>query len=226
MLRNPANRHKAVSYDFEQWNYAFTNTFAEDEARQLYQRYAVPVSGRILFETALANLTPGHAGTWVDYHNDARAPLLFVAGTEDNIMPPKVQWSNAAHYKAETPDRGRGVRRQAAPAARGPGLGGDRRLRAGLGAAARPQLSRRSQRLRPPGSTTTFVHKMNENVTSGTGCRKLPTQLARPVPEAGTAVDDRRFSRDAPCPIRPRHRVHLPRLHPRRRSVPTGCTSR
>ena len=34
VLRNPANRHKAVSYDFEQWNYAFTNTFAEDEARR------------------------------------------------------------------------------------------------------------------------------------------------------------------------------------------------
>jgi pimeloyl-ACP methyl ester carboxylesterase len=100
VLRNPANRHKAVRYDFEQWNYAFTNTFPEDEARRLYERYAVPVSGRILFESALANLTPGHAGTWVNYHNDERAPLLFVSGTEDNIMPPKVQWSNAAHYKS------------------------------------------------------------------------------------------------------------------------------
>ena len=28
------------------------------------------------------------------------APLLFVAGSEDKIMPPKVQWSNAAHYKS------------------------------------------------------------------------------------------------------------------------------
>jgi len=100
VLRNPANRHKAVSYDFEQWNYAFTNTFPEDEARRLYQRYAVPVSGKILFESALANLTPGHTGTWVDYHNDQRAPLLFVSGSEDNIMPPKVQWSNGAHYKS------------------------------------------------------------------------------------------------------------------------------
>jgi pimeloyl-ACP methyl ester carboxylesterase len=100
VLRNPANRHKAVGYDFEQWNYAFTNTFPEDEARKLYERYAVPVSGHILFESALANLTPGHGGTYVDYHNADRAPLLFVAGTEDNIMPPKVQWSNAAHYKS------------------------------------------------------------------------------------------------------------------------------
>jgi pimeloyl-ACP methyl ester carboxylesterase len=101
VLKNPANRHKAIGYSFEQWNYAFTNTLPEPEAHALYDRYAVPVSGAILFESALANLTPGHQGTWVDYHNDNRAPLLFVAGTEDNIMPPKVQWSNAKHYKSD-----------------------------------------------------------------------------------------------------------------------------
>ncbi|MCO1657610.1 alpha/beta hydrolase [Pseudonocardia humida] len=100
VLKNPANRHRAVRYDFEHWNYAFTNTFPEDEARRLYERYAIPVSGHILFESALANLTPGHGGTYVDYRNEDRAPLLLVAGTCDNIMPPKVQWSNAAHYKA------------------------------------------------------------------------------------------------------------------------------
>ena len=101
VLKNPANRHRAIRYDFEHWNYAFTNTFPEAEARALYERYAVPVSGGIIFESALANLTPGHSGTWVNYHNEDRAPLLFVAGSEDNIMPPKIQWSNAAHYKGE-----------------------------------------------------------------------------------------------------------------------------
>jgi pimeloyl-ACP methyl ester carboxylesterase len=100
VLRNPAHRHQAVTYDFAQWNYAFTNTLPEAHARRLYERYAVPVSGRILFESALANLVPGHGGTWVDYRNDDRAPLLFVAGSEDHIMPPKVQWSNAAHYRS------------------------------------------------------------------------------------------------------------------------------
>ena len=101
VLKNPANRHKAVRYDFEQWNYAFTNTFPEEEARALYERYAIPVSGHILFESALANLVPGHGGTYVDYDNPERAPLLFVSATEDNIMPPKVQWSNAKHYRSE-----------------------------------------------------------------------------------------------------------------------------
>src|SRR4051795_4976013 len=29
VLKNPANRHKAIGYSFEQWNYAFTNTLPE-----------------------------------------------------------------------------------------------------------------------------------------------------------------------------------------------------
>jgi pimeloyl-ACP methyl ester carboxylesterase len=102
VLKNPANRHKAVGYTHDQWHYAFTNTFTEEESRALYERYAIPASGRILWESALANLQPGHLGTWVDYHNDARAPLLFIAGTEDHLMPAKVQWSNAAHYTSDT----------------------------------------------------------------------------------------------------------------------------
>ena len=39
---------------------------------------------------------------WVDYHNEDRSPLLFVSGSEDHLMPPKVQQSNAKHYKSET----------------------------------------------------------------------------------------------------------------------------
>ena len=35
-------------------------------------------------------------------HNDDRAPLLFISGAEDHLMPPKVQQSNARHYKSNT----------------------------------------------------------------------------------------------------------------------------
>ena len=34
----------------------------------------------------------------VDFANDDRAPLLFIAGSEDHIMPPSVNRSNAKHY--------------------------------------------------------------------------------------------------------------------------------
>jgi pimeloyl-ACP methyl ester carboxylesterase len=50
----------------------------------------------------LANFQPGHQDTWVDYKNDDRAPLLFISGTEDHLMPPAVQKSNLKHYKSDT----------------------------------------------------------------------------------------------------------------------------
>jgi pimeloyl-ACP methyl ester carboxylesterase len=102
VLKNPLNHHRAVGLSWEQWHYAFTNTFSEEESRALYERYHIPAAGRILWNSVLANLEPGHQDVWVDYKNEDRAPLLFVSGSEDHIMPPKVQQSNHKHYKGKT----------------------------------------------------------------------------------------------------------------------------
>jgi pimeloyl-ACP methyl ester carboxylesterase len=102
VLKSPANRHKSVGLTLEEWKYAFTNTFSDEEAKALYERYHIPANGGILWGSVLANFQPGHQDTWVDYHNDKRAPLLFVSGSEDHIMPPAVQRSNAKHYKSNT----------------------------------------------------------------------------------------------------------------------------
>jgi len=100
VLKNPANRHRAVGLTFDQWQYAFTNTFTEERGRQLYERYHVPASGQIFWGSALANIHPGKDDTYVDYKNSNRAPLLFISGSNDHLMPPKIQQSNAKHYKA------------------------------------------------------------------------------------------------------------------------------
>jgi pimeloyl-ACP methyl ester carboxylesterase len=102
VLRNPANRHRAVGFTPEQWHYTFANTFSEEESLALYERYHIPASGPIFWGSALANIHPGKDDTWVDYANDARAPLLFISGTDDHLMPPKIQRSNAKHYTSET----------------------------------------------------------------------------------------------------------------------------
>ena len=141
VLKNPANRHRAVGFTLEQWHYAFTNGFSEDEARRLYERYHIPASGEIFWGSALANIHPGKDDNWVDYKNDDRAPLLFISGSDDHLMPPSIQQSNAKHYKSDTRHRGQGVRGPA-PAARLAGLGGGRRLRARLGGAARQAATR------------------------------------------------------------------------------------
>jgi pimeloyl-ACP methyl ester carboxylesterase len=100
VLKNPANRHRAVGLTFEQWQYAFTSTFTEERGRELYERYHIPASGHIFWGSALANIHPGKDDTYVDYKNPNRAPLLFISGSNDHLMPPKIQQSNAKHYKA------------------------------------------------------------------------------------------------------------------------------
>jgi hypothetical protein len=47
----------------------------------------------------LSNFTPGHQENYVDFSNEDRAPLLFIAGSEDNIMPPSVNQSNVKLYR-------------------------------------------------------------------------------------------------------------------------------
>jgi pimeloyl-ACP methyl ester carboxylesterase len=102
VLKNPANRHKAVGLTSEQWHYTFTNTFTEEDSLALYERYHIPASGKIFWGSALANIHPGQDDTYVNYRNDDRAPLLFISGGEDHLMPPPIQRSNAKHYKSNT----------------------------------------------------------------------------------------------------------------------------
>jgi pimeloyl-ACP methyl ester carboxylesterase len=52
-----------------------------------------------VWDPVLANFTPGHQDTYVNFRNEERAPLLFIAGGEDNLMPPSVNQSNAKHYR-------------------------------------------------------------------------------------------------------------------------------
>jgi pimeloyl-ACP methyl ester carboxylesterase len=101
VLKNPANRHRAVGFTFEQWEYAFTNGFGEEKSRALYERYHIPASGNVFWGSALANIHPGKDDTWVDYDNANRVPLLFISGSEDHLMPPAIQKSNAKHYSDE-----------------------------------------------------------------------------------------------------------------------------
>jgi len=98
VLGNPANRRRAVALTFEQFRYAFANTMSEHNAREAFESDAVPVPGRIFFEAGLANLSR-HSPTKVNYRNDARAPLLLIAGGDDHTIPPAVNRSNLARYR-------------------------------------------------------------------------------------------------------------------------------
>jgi pimeloyl-ACP methyl ester carboxylesterase len=94
-LDNPRHRNEAVGFTPEQFHYAFTNVMSKEESQKVYDRYHIPAPGRIIWDGALANFQPNSEAK-VDFKRPGRAPLLFIAGSEDHIMPASV---NKANYK-------------------------------------------------------------------------------------------------------------------------------
>jgi pimeloyl-ACP methyl ester carboxylesterase len=86
VLRNPANRNRAVPLTYEQFCYAFANAVSEEEAHQLYEQFAVPTPGKPLFQAASANLNPWTEAK-VDTHDPDRGPLLIISGKQDHTVP-------------------------------------------------------------------------------------------------------------------------------------------
>jgi non-heme chloroperoxidase len=97
VLGNPANRHRAVPLTFDQFRYSFANAVTEEEAKQLYDTFAVPASGAPIFQAAAANLNPWTEAK-VDTDNPDRGPLLIISGEKDHTVP----WAIAnASYKQQ-----------------------------------------------------------------------------------------------------------------------------
>jgi non-heme chloroperoxidase len=86
VLRNPANRNRAVPLTFDQFRFAFANVVDEAEAHELYDTYSVPTAGKPLFQAAAANLNPW-TEVKVDTENPDRGPLLIISGEKDNTVP-------------------------------------------------------------------------------------------------------------------------------------------
>jgi non-heme chloroperoxidase len=102
VLGNPANRNRAVPLTYDQFRYAFANAVSEDEAKELYDTYAVPASGAPLFQAATANLNPWTQAK-VDTKNPERGPLLILDGEKDHTVP----WAIAnATYKRQARNEG------------------------------------------------------------------------------------------------------------------------
>jgi pimeloyl-ACP methyl ester carboxylesterase len=99
VLKNPANRHRAVPISPDTFHYVFTNTLSDAESREVYDRYAIPSPGGIVFQGAAINLD-SHTAAKVDFNKPDRAPLMFIAGGKDHIMPASLNRENAKRYKS------------------------------------------------------------------------------------------------------------------------------
>ena len=102
VLHDPANHHRAIPLTYEQFRFGFANAVSEDEAKELYAKFAVPASGEPLFQAASANLNPWTEAK-VKTKNPQRGPLLIISGEKDNTVP----WSIAnASYKRQRHNEG------------------------------------------------------------------------------------------------------------------------
>src|SRR2546421_5391136 len=99
VLGNPANHGRAVPLTYEQFRYGFANAVSEDEAKELYETFAVPASGTPLFQAATANLNPWTEAK-VDSKNPDRGPLLIISGEKDHTVPPAI--ANASYKKQQS----------------------------------------------------------------------------------------------------------------------------
>ena len=96
VLSNPANRNRAVPLTYEQFRFGFANAVSEDEAKQLYDAFAVPAPGAPLFQAATANLNPWTEAK-VNSKNPDRGSLLIISGEKDNTVPWAI--ANASYNK-------------------------------------------------------------------------------------------------------------------------------
>ena len=88
----------------KQFHHEFSNTLDEAASIGAFKRYIIPASNRILGQVAFANFVPD-APSAVRFHNNSRAPLLFVAGDKDRVVPCSLVKANFDNYrgsKAET----------------------------------------------------------------------------------------------------------------------------
>jgi len=97
ILGNPFTYNSVVSLSPAKFNYAFTNELDAIESKKVYNELQVPGPAHVLWEGALALLNP-NAASRVNYRNDDRAPLLFIAGGKDHLVPPAINKANVRKY--------------------------------------------------------------------------------------------------------------------------------
>jgi len=98
VLGNPFNFNRAISLTEPQFRFGFTNAVSEQEAKELYAKYAIPAPGRPLFQAATATFNPNSA-TKVNLTNNTRGPLLLISGAEDHTVPPVLVKSALKAYR-------------------------------------------------------------------------------------------------------------------------------
>ncbi len=75
----------------EEWQYAFTNDMGLHEQKESYEKFLIPESRRIIRELVTNSVK-------INF-DKKKQPLLFVAGSTDNMMPASLNFQNYKKYR-------------------------------------------------------------------------------------------------------------------------------
>jgi pimeloyl-ACP methyl ester carboxylesterase len=87
------NQNLPVVMGFERFQYAFANDMPLNEQRDIFEKHFVPESRHIPRESLF--------GAKIDFKKP-HAPLLLIAGGNDNIIPPGLNRTNYKKYKDQS----------------------------------------------------------------------------------------------------------------------------
>lgn len=83
--------HDPYLPDEDAFHYAFSNCVSEEEGRKIYREFATP-------ESRLVGQAPTTEDAAIDF-TAKTAPLLFIGGEEDHIIPASLNYANFRRYK-------------------------------------------------------------------------------------------------------------------------------
>jgi pimeloyl-ACP methyl ester carboxylesterase len=78
---------------FRKWKYAIANGMTCEQQKELYYKYAIPESKKIIRETFKCL-------TKIDFKK-SRAPLLLTSGSNDKLIPASLNYSNYKKYASD-----------------------------------------------------------------------------------------------------------------------------
>ncbi len=99
----PWTVNRTVLFSPKQFRYAFTNTLTQDESDRVHDEFVIPAPGKPLWQAA-THMFMNTGDSKVDYAKPDRAPLLFIAGGSDHVVPASVNRKNAKRYKSGVVD--------------------------------------------------------------------------------------------------------------------------
>jgi pimeloyl-ACP methyl ester carboxylesterase len=103
VLGKPWTVNRTVLLKPKEFHYAFTNSLSREESDRVSEELQIPAPGKPLWQAA-THLLMNTGDSKIDYAKPDRAPLLFVAGGNDNIVPASVNRKNAKRYTSGVVD--------------------------------------------------------------------------------------------------------------------------